>query len=173
MNKTEIKKIIGSKYFEEWYLIVEDIINNEEFQKRLHFPHHKDINVFTHCLKVSYDSYKFSINKKVDSRKCAIAGLLHDFYPYIWRSDINEFLLENEYYQKVGVKNKFFKKHGFVHGEEASINYVKYFPELKDDIVTNSIKCHMFPLTRPPKYKVGWVVTYYDKINALKELIAL
>ena len=73
--------------------------------------------------------------------------------------------------KKVGVKTKFFKQHGFVHGREASINYIKYFPNLSDDIITNSIKYHMFPLVRPPKYKVGWVITLYDKINAIKELL--
>ena len=106
LTKEEIKKITGDKYFESWYLIVKDIINSKEFQKRTYFPHHGNVNVFRHCVKVSYDSYKFSKNKKIDSRRCAIAGLLHDFYPYIWRKDIKEFLLEYDYYKKSWCKNK-------------------------------------------------------------------
>jgi uncharacterized protein len=169
--KEQVKEIVGDEYFEEWYSIVENIINNLEFQKRLYFPHHKNINVFNHSIKVSYDAFIFSYDKNIDYKMCAIAGLLHDFYPYIWRSDIHNYLLEDEYYKKIGKKVKFFKKHGFVHGYEASLNYVKFFPELEDKVITNSIKNHMFPLTRPPRYKVGWVVTYCDKVNALKELI--
>lgn len=171
MTKQEIQNIVGEKYFEQWYEIVKDIINNEEFQKRMYFPHHKNTNVFEHSLKVSYDSYKFSLNKNIDSTKCSIAGLLHDFYPYIWRKDIINFILETKYYKRLNKKTSFFKMHGFVHGKEASNNYLKYFPELDDYIIINSIECHMFPLTRPPKYKVGWVITLFDKINAVKEII--
>lgn len=171
LTKEQIKKITGEKYFDEWYEIVEDIINNPEFKKRLYFPHHGNINVFNHCLRVSYDSFKFSYKKRINSNKCAIAGLLHDFYPYIWRKDVDNFFLEEKYYQKINTKTKILEMHGFVHGKEAALNYRKYFPNLDDEIITNSIMYHMFPLTKPPKYKVGWVITYYDKINAVKELM--
>lgn len=170
MQKEDLIKITGRKYFEEWYYLVENIINNEEFMKRTYFPHHGNINVFNHCIKVSYDAYKFSRDKNIDSRKCAIAGLLHDFYPYIWRKDIDNYYLDNNYYKRLDEKVKLLKKHGFVHGKEASINYKKYFPTLDDEIITDSIKNHMFPLTKPPKYNVGWVITYFDKVNAIKEL---
>lgn len=170
MTKDEIKLLTGDIYFDEWYDIVKNIINNNEFRKRLYFPHHGYYNVFTHCIKVSYDSYVFSFNKNIDSRKVAIAGLLHDFYPYLWRNESCCEFLDNCYFEKLDVKKSLFKKHGFTHGKEASLNYVKYFPEFKDPVITNAIKNHMFPLTPPPKNKVGWVVTLFDKTNAVKEM---
>ncbi len=170
MNKDDIKKITGTKHFEEWYTIVEKIIINPEFKKRLYFPHHGNNNVFTHCIKVSYDAYIFSINKKIDSRKCALAGLLHDFYPYLWRNSKYHNFLDQHYYEKLKTKKPFLKKHGFTHGEEAANNYIKYFPELKDKMITDAIKTHMFPLTPPPKNKIGWVITLFDKTNAIKEM---
>ena len=37
MNKEEIKKMTGDLYFEEWYAVVKDIIEDPEFQKRVYF----------------------------------------------------------------------------------------------------------------------------------------
>lgn len=169
MNKADIKNITGSKYFDDWFDIVKDVIFNEEFVKRLYFPHHGKYNVYTHCIKVSYDSYIFSLNKKVDSRKCALAGLLHDFYPYLWRYSDYFNILGSKYYEKLHVKKPLLKKHAFMHGKEASLNYVKFFPNLDDEVITDSIKSHMFPLTLPPRYKVGWIITLFDKVNAVRE----
>ena len=72
-------------------------------------------------------------------------------------------------YQK---KKPFFKKHGFTHAKEAAKNYIKYFPELEDIKITNSIERHMFPLNYiPPKYIEGYIITRADKIVSLKELL--
>ena len=61
--------------------------------------------------------------------------------------------------------------HGFIHRKEAALNYVKYFPKLEDDKITDSIKRHMFPLTLvPPKYIEGFIITSVDKLNSLSEL---
>ena len=48
---------------------------------------------------------------------------------------------------------------------------MKFFPELNNDRIINSIKRHMFPLTLiPPKYKEGFIITCVDKMNSVNEL---
>lgn len=54
---------------------------------------------------------------------------------------------------------------------EASFNYINFFPEYEDCVITNSIKYHMFPLTKPPKYKEGWIITFIDKKNAILDIL--
>lgn len=94
--REEISKIVNGKYFDEWYSLVENILENKEFQKRIYFVHHKNKSVFEHSIKVSYDAYVFTINKNIDSKKCAIIGLLHDFYPYLWKNSNNINLLDEK-----------------------------------------------------------------------------
>ena len=121
--------IINSLYFDEWYKIVKDILLNDEFQKRKLFMHHHDMSVWDHSVLVSYKSYVLSKYYGADGRVCAIAGLLHDFYPKAWlMNDDLAKLNDGEYVSDVNVKRPLFKMHGFVHAREAAENYVKYFP---------------------------------------------
>lgn len=39
--------------FNSWYEIVKDILNNEEFKKRVYFKHHEKQSLYTHSLLVS------------------------------------------------------------------------------------------------------------------------
>ena len=71
-------------YYDEWLDIVKPILLSDEFQKRLKFKHHHH-SVFFHCVLVSYGSFRFGLKHNVDSYNCAIAGLLHDFYPNPWQ----------------------------------------------------------------------------------------
>ena len=63
----------------EYYDIIKDILESDEFQKRKNFKHHDD-SVYEHCLKVSYKSYLLAKKIGANYKDCAIAGLLHDFY---------------------------------------------------------------------------------------------
>ena len=169
MNKEEIEKMTGDLYFEEWYAVVKDIIEDSEFQKRVYFPQHRHSNVFEHSVLVSYDAFTISYSwKKVDSRKCAIAGLLHDFSPYLWKKPTENNPLEESYYKEIKQK-KWKEPHSTSHGFEAAENYVKFFPELKDKEISDDIRSHMFPLTRPPRYRSGWLITFCDKRAAFKD----
>ena len=99
LNEDEIKetliKIKEHPLFDEWFEIVKDILLNEEFQKRRLFKHHKG-SVWDHSIAVSFKAFKCS-KKNLERRKnCAIAGLLHDFYPYAW-----QYSKELEEYTKV------------------------------------------------------------------------
>ena len=76
--------IVLSPFFEEWFLYVEDILINDEFQKRKLFMHHHNISVWEHSILVSFKSFVVAKYFNADARICAIAGLLHDFYTKAW-----------------------------------------------------------------------------------------
>lgn len=143
---------------DEYYEIVKDILNNEEFIKRKTYRHHGNITVYDHCLRVSIMAYRISKKLKLgDYKEAAIGGLLHDFYYKPWQ--------ENK------EKKPFFKKHGFVHASEALENSKIYFPDYIDEKTENIILRHMFPLNIiPPKYKESWIVSISDKIVSLEAI---
>ncbi len=165
--------IVINPCFEEWYQIVENILLNDEFQKRKLFPHHHNVSVWDHSILVSFRSFVTAKSFNVDVYNTAIAGLLHDFYPWswIWTEELEE-LDEGMYLFEIRRKKKgLFDLHGFTHAKAASINYVKFFPELENKVITNSIKRHMFPLNIiPPRYKEGNIITMIDKLNSFNEL---
>ena len=135
---------------EEYYEIINNILENPEFQKRKTYAHHGKITVYDHSLAVSKLSYKIAKKLKRDYKAAAIGGLLHDFYYEPWQGNTK--------------KTKFFKKHGFVHASEARDNSYQYFPEYMNEKIENIIIRHMFPLNiTPPKYIESWVVTIADK----------
>jgi uncharacterized protein len=139
----------------EYYDIVKDVLENEEFLKRKNFKHHGITTVYDHSLAVSMVSYKIAKKFKFDYKVAAIAGLLHDFYDKPW--------------QEVKDTRPFFKKHGFAHAGEALVNARVYFPELLNLKTEDSICRHMFPLNiRPPKYKEGWIITLADKYVSME-----
>ena len=134
----------------EYYLIVDKILNNEEFKRRNTFEHHGTITVYDHSLAVSKLAYHLAKLTKQDYKAAAISGLLHDFYYKPWQNNKE--------------KKKLLEKHGFVHAKEAMENSKKYFPEYMNQKIENSILRHMFPLNKiPPKYIIGWIVTIADK----------
>ena len=71
---------------EEYYEIVKDILNNEEFIKRKTYRHHGNITVYDHCLRVSIMAYKISKRLKLGDYKEAdlVLSLL---LPVVWRSE--------------------------------------------------------------------------------------
>ena len=164
--------IVLNPLFDEWLIIVEDILLHDEFQKRKLFSHHHNLSVWDHSILVSFKAFLVAKYFGADSRTCAIAGLLHDFYPYAWLyNDELAKIDDGEYVKFVNVKKPLFKMHGFTHGANAAKNYVKFFPHLEDERITDSIKKHMFPMTIvPPKYIEGYILTSVDKLNSIKEL---
>lgn len=167
--------IVLSPFFSEWFELVEKILLHDEFQRRKLFVHHSHISVWDHSILVSFKAFIASKYFNADSRICAIAGLLHDFYPEAWQKNPELDLIDDGKYTKnLDVKKTLFKKHGFTHAAEAAKNYLKYFPELEDKKITNSIKRHMFPLNIiPPRYKEGFIITAVDKYNSCHELPSL
>lgn len=166
------KKIQLNSQFDEWYIIVKDILQNREFQKRKLFLHHRFVSVWEHSITVSFRSFLVARYFNADKRICAIAGLLHDFYPKAWIYNTELSKIDNGIYLSEYKKKKpLFKRHGFMHAKEAALNYIKFFPELENEKVTDAIKKHMFPLNLvPPRYIEGYVITIIDKVVSLKEI---
>lgn len=166
-------KIRTSTFFDEWYKIVEIILQNEEFQRRKLFYHHRSYSVWDYSIAVSFKSFIVAKKMSANTKITAIAGLLHDFFPYTWRYNKELEKIDNgKYLARVNRHESLFKKHGFTHAKEASQNYLTYFPSLRNDIITNSIARHMFPLNIiPPRYKEGLIITFVDKYECLLELV--
>ena len=136
--------------YDEYYEIVKEILEHDEFLKRKNFPHHGKITVYDHSLSVSKISYYIAKRLDMDYKSAAIGGLLHDFYYKPWQ-DSKE-------------KKPILKMHGFVHAREALENSNKYFPHLMNKKVKNIIVRHMFPLNiKLPKYKEAWLISFVDK----------
>ena len=139
----------------EYYNIIKEILNHEEFQKRKTFMHHEDRTVFEHSIMVSIRAYKIARFLHLDTRSIAIGALLHDFYTTPW--------------QEKKTKEKLFHQHGFIHAKVALENAKKYFAEYMNDKIEDIIVRHMFPLNpTPPKYIESWIVTLVDKYVSLE-----
>ena len=135
--------------------LVNDIINNDEFNKLSNIPHHGETRI-DHSLKVSYYSYKISKFLKLDYRETARAGLLHDFY----------FDRTKDYKQ---VKDKV-KLYTTGHPEDALTNADELF--ILSDKEKDIIRTHMFPLGfRIPKYLEAWVVNMVDTAISSYEFV--
>ena len=94
---------------ENYYLIVEDIIKNEEFNKLETIEHH-GTNRLKKKKRVSYYSYEVCKKLHLDYIAAARAGLLHDF-----------FLSDNERTKKDRIISF------FTHPKKALENANKYF----------------------------------------------
>ncbi|MRR15417.1 MAG: hypothetical protein EG826_03050 [Deltaproteobacteria bacterium] len=140
----------------EYYEIVQDILQHEEFLKLKDFFHHNS-SIYAHVNDVAYFSYRISKYFKLDYRSTARGALLHDFFLYDWRNhDVPDLPRE--------------KFHGLAHPAIAVANAKKYFSvnEIEEDI----IKRHMWPLTLvPPKYKESYIVSFADKYLSSREFI--
>ena len=142
-------------YQEEYFKIVEPILKNSEFLKRKNYPHHGEISVYDHTLKVSMLAFGLAKKLGINSYNVAVAGLLHDFYDKPWQDD--------------HTKHKFLESHGFVHARQAEKNARTYFEDMVNYRILNSIRCHMFPLNiTPPRYIEGWVITLVDKYVSME-----
>lgn len=158
MREDKQYDVINNKMLKnnEFYELIKDILNNEEFIKRKEYHHHENRSVYVHSIYVSYYSYKIAKFLHMDYTNTAIGGLLHDFYYNDWQKNPQK-----------GIKNL----HGFVHAGQAATNSNKHFPQLMNKKVDNIIRRHMFPLTIiPPKYFEGWIVTCVDKFVSLEVL---
>ncbi len=165
--------------FNSWFKIVKKILHSTEFQKRRLFKHHEYESVWTHCIKVSFESYKFAKKYGYNEYNCAIAGLLHDFYTKAWQDSIELTQLDDKYrdYFIHPRKLKLLEKHGFTHPIDALDNSKKYFRNYLNKDIENAIVTHMFPLSLFTKYKLpnnktSLILTYIDKKMSTGTLIS-
>ena len=178
VDNIDILKIyMNDPYYKSWYRIVRKILKNKEFQKRRLFVHHENESLWTHSIKVSFNSYKLAIKLGVNAYNCAIAGLLHDFYTRAWQDNIELTLLDDKYRDRFinPKKEKLFEKHGFSHPKEALYNSRLYFKKYMNKNIENAIVTHMFPLSlftnnKMPNCKESIIISFVDKKVSLNVL---
>lgn len=138
----------------EYLECVGDILAHPVFQSMDNYIQHGNTTCKTHCIQVSYMSFKICRARGWDYRSAARAGLLHDLFLYDWHTHARE-------------TGKHF--HGYTHPRTAMNNAVKYFSV--SEMEKNLILRHMWPLTPvPPKYIEGYTVLYADKFCGLAEI---
>lgn len=143
---------------ENYYDIVDDILNNEEFQKLKDITHHGATSRYNHSVHVSYHVYKITKFLNLNYEEATRASLMHDFFfehnPKSKQEQI-KFLVE--------------------HPKQAVNNAKKYY-ELTD-LQENLILAHMFPFRHNlPKYMESWInnfvdnyISIYEKSRIMKE----
>lgn len=138
--------------YNEFNLIIEDILNNETVCEMKKYRQHYDTNCYEHCYNVAFYSYlickKFGLNYKAAAR----SGMLHDLFLYDWR-------------KKQPDRKRF---HGFRHPRIALNNSKKLFwlSPIEEDIILK----HMWPITIIfPKHVESFIVSCVDKYCALLE----
>lgn len=141
---------------EEYLSFVSDILENEVFCSMDQFIQHGNTTTKTHCIQVSYMSFKICKRLGWDAKSAARAGLLHDLFLYDWHT----------YAKETG--HHF---HGFTHPRAALMNAKKEF--LLTAAEENMILRHMWPLTPiPPKSLEGMSIVYADKVCGLVEFFS-
>jgi len=133
---------------EEFCLLVDSVIQNEEFQKTKFITHH-GITRYDHLMRVSYYTYKVTKMLKLNYKEATRASILHDFFLEETKEDNTFHALRR-------------------HPGYALMNASKYFDltDLEKDIITT----HMFPVTfTPPKYLESWIVDVIDDVAGVYE----
>lgn len=135
----------------EYMRIVNNILENEEFNKIKKIEHH-GITRFDHSVRVSYYSYKVAKALHLDYVQTARGGLLHDFF------------LSPEDRSK---KERFIST--FIHPAQALETAKSQFTLSRKE--EDMIRSHMFPINiSVPKYAESWIVSTVDKVVAASEL---
>jgi uncharacterized protein len=153
-----IMEMQGSKSFEpEYYDIIREIEEHEEFLRLKEFYHHNS-SIYHHVHGVAYLTYRICKFLKLDHHSAVRGALLHDFFLYDRRNHDMPDLPRYKY-------------HGIAHPTIALNNARKHFAinEIEADI----IRKHMWPLTIvPPKYKESFIVSFADKYLASREYLS-
>lgn len=152
----------------EFFGIVKDIVTHPKFAATKNTSHHGgDNTLFNHSVSTAFMTY--NIAKKLDWPQEDVisatrAAMLHDFIEFEW--DTPE---SREYKSKFKGWARISHMHCFIHGFQA-VEYASRFFELNKKEM-DAMGKHMFPLVAGiPKYKESWLLTYTDKMVAVREL---
>lgn len=136
----------------EFFEIVGDIYDTDEFQSMENYIQHANITRKQHILSVAYISYLTAKEQGLNFVSTARAAMLHDLFYYDWHVP----------------GDGSHRLHGYRHPRFALNNAKKLFElsEMEEDIILR----HMWPLTpTPPKYREGFIMTLTDKYCAGRE----
>jgi uncharacterized protein len=136
----------------EFYSLVQNILEHEEFRKLIYYKQHHGTTRFMHSLNVSYLSWRMARKLGLDERVAARAGLLHDFCVYDFREKLPDGEVQAFYHPKVAARTS---------GEHFELY----------EIERQAILSHMFPLGPLPRSKEAWLISCMDKFCACTEFL--
>lgn len=137
---------------EEYYSIVEDLLEHEVFLELKNFTHHHSQTRYDHCISVSYNAYRLGKSMGLDYVSIARAGLLHDLFFYDTNSSSINNRLHLKNHPKIALENA---------KEITEVN------DTMEDIILN----HMMGVTLSrAKTKEGVLVSLVDKYMAISEV---
>lgn len=148
--------MVAKKTYIDFNEAIKDIIDEEKIQKMNEIYHHvENVSCLDHSLFVAYVSYTICKKFKLNANAAARGGLLHDLYLCNWEE----------------TDTKHFKRL-LIHPEMALENASTFnLSKTEKDIIRN----HMWPLTitKLPKCRESFIVSFADKICALSEQTGL
>lgn len=136
--------------------ILKEYLYHPESLKMKDFMQHGSVSTYDHSLSVAYRCYGMAYGRRgVDIRLLTVCAFLHDFYLYDWHE-----------------RDRSHRWHGFHHAKRAAENAERIFSlgEKGKSIILS----HMWPinLTRIPRSKEAWILTFADKIQSFSETFA-
>ena len=153
---------------EEFFPMIQDILDNPVFQQLKDLSHHgPDNSVYEHSLATARRAYRLGKGvclKEDELRSLTRAALLHDFFGYDWHDG---------WYKEFVSRYRGFKRlthmHAFLHGRIAARRAKIYFDLSPEQCA--AIASHMFPLsTSLPRGRQAWLLTLADKMVASREM---
>lgn len=138
----------------EYYLLIEDLIHNEDILRLAGITHHHFTNRLEHSITVSYVSYRLARKWNLNERAVARAGLLHDFF----------------HEGREAMAKLDGGSHSYLHPRIALTNALQItdLSDLERDIILK----HMFLVSKCwlPQFRESYLVTFVDKYIAIKEV---
>jgi uncharacterized protein len=142
---------------QEFYNIIEDLLNNTTVQQMRRFNQHAGVSCYEHCMQVAYYTYLICKKLNLDYISATRGAMLHDLFLYDWHTHKRE-------------DKKWSSFHAFKHPKVALQNASSIFQlnAIEQDVILN----HMWPVTiKVPHYKETVIVTFADKLSATQETI--
>lgn len=134
--------------------IVKDLLSHPQVQEMANYTQHHHSDRLTHCITVSYVSYRLALRFGLNATAVARAGVLHDLFFYDWRE--TKFELGS---------------HAFIHPRVALRNAEKItnLSPMEKDIILK----HMWGATSElPHYRESLLVDLVDDYLAVAEFFS-
>lgn len=134
--------------------IVKDLLSHPQVQEMANYTQHHHSDRLTHCITVSYVSYRLALRFGLNATAVARAGILHDLFFYDWRE--TKFELGS---------------HAFIHPRVALRNAekIKNLSPMEKDIILK----HMWGATSElPHYRESLLVDLVDDYLAIAEFFS-
>ncbi len=150
--RSKLKETFNANKINEFTLIIEDILQNEEYQKLDYYNQHLNVSRLQHSLNVAYYTYLWTKKLGLDYISATRGAMLHDFFLYNWQD-----------------KNETPSEHAYNHPKVALKNAKKYFKinKIMEDCILN----HMWPMSKNiPLTKEGNILSMADKYCATFEV---